>query len=167
MLVHIVLISVLWMESKRWWYPGVSQVRGGWGEVWPPVEEDARGPGEILLVANHPHLNNVHLEYHKTNNAQLLKEGFKICWKHSSCKKVCFERCLNYFYCFYVCFKLANFSEEASNLFLCFSQNKHLVTYSRDRWAVNMAAAQIAKKLKDKRQKSYIEGIFKKVIFII
>ena len=26
-----------------------------------------------------------------------------------------------------------------------------------------MAAAQIAKKLKDKRQKSYIEGIFKKV----
>ena len=30
-----------------------------------------------------------------------------------------------------------------------------------------MAAAQIAKKLKDKRQKSYIEGIFKKVIFII
>ena len=28
-----------------------------------------------------------------------------------------------------------------------------------------MAAAQIAKKLKDKRQKNYIEGIFKKVIF--
>ena len=27
-----------------------------------------------------------------------------------------------------------------------------------------MAAAQIAKKLKDKRQKNYIEGIFKKVI---
>ena len=26
-----------------------------------------------------------------------------------------------------------------------------------------MAAAQIAKKLKDKRQKNYIEGIFKKV----
>ena len=28
-----------------------------------------------------------------------------------------------------------------------------------------MAAAQIAKKLKDKRQKNYIEGIFKKVIY--
>ena len=121
MLEHIVQISVQWMESKRWWYPGMSQVRGGWGEVWPPVEEDARGPGEILLVANHPHLNNVHLEYHKTKNAQLLKEGFKICWKQSSCKKVCFERCLNYFYCFYVCFKLANLKRMTNQGALLFS----------------------------------------------
>ena len=30
-----------------------------------------------------------------------------------------------------------------------------------------MAAAQVAKKLKDKRQKNYIEGIFKKVIIEI
>ena len=31
-------------------------------------------------------------------------------------------------------------------------------------WAT-MAAAQIAKKLKDKRQKNYIEGIFRKVSY--
>ena len=34
-------------------------------------------------------------------------------------------------------------------------------------WISIMAAAQVAKKLKDKRQKNYIEGIFKKVIIEI
>ena len=47
------------------------------------------------------------------------------------------------------------------------SAKKHFEGQGSSVWISIMAAAQVAKKLKDKRQKNYIEGIFKKVIIEI
>ena len=51
----------------------------------------------------------------------------------------------------------------SSNIFISRKIFLRLQIFWGNIWNGSMAAAQVAKKLKDKRQKNYIEGIFKKV----